>query len=96
MSTGSYRDVLIVELNLIGLDITEHSKRILQQKIPAQLPLDGNTQALNTVTEAAESITTVATLGTTISQLVMAGSLSQLWGMINGLQIFVHLPLFDV
>ena len=26
----------------------------------------------------------------------MAGSLSQLWGMINGMQIFVHLPLFEV
>lgn len=26
----------------------------------------------------------------------MSGALSQVWGMINGLQIFVHLPLFDI
>ena len=26
----------------------------------------------------------------------MTGALTQLWGMINGLQIFVHLPLFDI
>ena len=26
----------------------------------------------------------------------MTGALTQLWGMINGLQLFVHLPLFDI
>ena len=26
----------------------------------------------------------------------MSGALSQVWGMINGLQIFVHLPLFEI
>ena len=46
--------------------------------------------------QAAESVTTAATVGATISQLLMTGALTQLWGMINGLQIFVHLPLFDI
>lgn len=30
------------------------------------------------------------------SNVLMSGALSQVWGMINGLQIFVHLPLFDI
>ena len=30
------------------------------------------------------------------TQLVLSGSLNQVWGMINGLQIFVHLPMLGV
>ena len=26
----------------------------------------------------------------------MAGALSQVWGLINGLQLFVHIPLFQL
>ena len=26
----------------------------------------------------------------------MSGALVQLWGMINGLQLFVHIPLFEI
>ena len=26
----------------------------------------------------------------------MSGALSQVWGLINGLQLFVHLPLFKI
>ena len=25
----------------------------------------------------------------------MAGAMSQIWGMINGMQVFVHFPLFN-
>ena len=32
----------------------------------------------------------------TISQFLLSGVLSQLWGLINGLQIFVHIPLVGV
>jgi len=49
------------------------------------MELGSGTEALNQVTDAAESLTAVATVGTTISQFIMAGSLTQLWGMINGL-----------
>ena len=49
-----------------------------------------------TASTAAESVTTAATVGSGISQFLMSGALTQLWGMINGLQIFVHLPLFSI
>ena len=33
------------------------------------------------------------TAATSVFRLVMVGALSQLWGLINGLSLFVHLPL---
>lgn len=30
------------------------------------------------------------------SNLLISGAMSQIWGMINGLQLFVHIPLFNV
>ena len=36
---------------------------------------------------------TAATLG---ANVVLSGAMSQVWGMINGLQLLVFLPLFDV
>ena len=38
----------------------------------------------------------MAVVGTAISQVLMSGALSQVWGLINGLQLFVHLPLFYI
>jgi len=35
-------------------------------------------------------------IGTFIANLMMSGSLSLLWGMINALQIISHLPYFNV
>ena len=45
---------------------------------------------------AVQAASTVALVGTSISQILLAGSLAQLWGLINGLQIIVHLPLIHV
>ena len=33
-------------------------------------------------------------MGAAIGQLLMAGALSQIWGMINGMQVLVHMPIF--
>ena len=35
----------------------------------------------------------VTTLAAIVISTVVTGSLSQLWGLINGLQLVVHLPL---
>ena len=47
-------------------------------------------QALATTLEYATAATAVTNLAIATLQ---TGALSQLWGMINGLQIFVHIPL---
>jgi len=33
-------------------------------------------------------------MGAAVGQLAMAGALSQIWGMINGMQVLVHMPIF--
>lgn len=45
---------------------------------------------------AAGSAGNSAGTGAIIANLVSTGALSQIWSMINGMQIFVHLPLFQV
>ena len=63
--------------------------------IPAQITGQHSTEALESVEDAKEATQALAavTLGTNI---VLSGAMSQVWGMINGLQLFVNLPLFDV
>ena len=51
---------------------------------------------MQAASSAAESVTAAATVGSALSQILMTGALTQLWGMINGLQLFVHLPLFKI
>ena len=46
----------------------------------------------NTASGATVVLTSVVTVG----QTILSGSLSQVWGMINGLQILVHLPTMNV
>ena len=46
----------------------------------------------NPVTTAA----TNALLASTVFQLVSGGSMSQLWGVINGMQLAAYLPIINV
>ena len=95
-STGDGTDVLVMEIDFSGIDVTAKQSFRMQKKIPVQMELGSAAETLQQTVEAAESVTTAATVGATISQLLMTGALTQLWGMINGLQIFVHLPLFSI
>ena len=77
-----------------GWDI---NKELLRYKIPKQNSSDekGTTQMLDSVGSAGASGTaaTSAALG---ANILMSGAMSQVWGMINGLQLFVHFPMFDI
>ena len=79
---------------MTDLDVTVTNVISMQFKIPKQMPLTSETEAVQASTQAAGSMTAACTLGTAISQILMSGALSQVWGMINGLQLFVHIPLF--
>ena len=39
---------------------------------------------------------TAAAAGTIAANVVMSGAMSQVWGMINGAQIFIHFPIFNI
>ena len=43
-----------------------------------------------------EASTKTFVFGNIVLQILMAGSLQLLWGMINALQLIVHLPLFQI
>ena len=45
---------------------------------------------------AVGSSSKAATGGNVVVNVVMSGSLSKVWGMINGLQVVVHMPLFKI
>ena len=53
-------------------------------------------EALTEQAAAAGAAAQAATLGITIGSKLLYGSISQLWGLINGLSLFVHLPLTGV
>ena len=50
----------------------------------------------NSVKSVGQAASTAALLASGIATSLMKGSLAQLWGMINGMQIAVHLTAFNV
>jgi len=46
--------------------------------------------------ETAAQSTQAAAAATLVSNVIMSGAMSQVWGMINGLQIIVYLPMFAI
>ena len=60
-----------------------------------QLPL-GGAGNIEQVAAAVTQASTAVVASTMVLQTLMAGTLAQVWGMINGLQLVVHLPLINV
>ena len=68
---------------------------ILEVLIPRQL--NGESGAIMVSAAAAVDTASTAAVGTNfLVNLLLSASLNQLWSMLNGLQIFVHMPLMDV
>jgi hypothetical protein len=42
----------------------------------------------------ASAVTGGVAIGAAVGQIALAGALSQIWGMINGAQTLVHMPIF--
>ena len=87
---------MVAKIDFTDLDETVTEPIILEKKIPKQMPLTLEAESIQASSEAAGQLTAVATVGSATSQIFMAGALSQVWGLINGLQLFVHIPLFKL
>jgi len=72
------------------MDIQEVKALIPSQKF--EKPKVAGAAAAEAAGAATEAATLVA-LGVNIS---LSGAMAQVWGMINGMQIFINLPLFQV
>lgn len=60
------------------------------------MPTDAATAILQSVGAPAKSTMNTFMMGNFAIQLIMAASLQMLWGMINVMQIIVHMPLLNV
>ena len=56
---------------------------------------DAATKNLAAASESTGSTTKAVVVGNLIVNLVLSGSLAMLWGMINALQVIVHLPMLQ-
>ena len=67
VSTGKNRDRLMISIDMTEFDSTVSQAQLLEARIPKQIPLNEGTEALQTASSAAESVTTAATVGSGIA-----------------------------
>ena len=64
--------------------------------IPRQIASEAEAASIESAGSSTEDTTASIMISNFIVTLIMAGSLNQLWSMMNGLQLAVHLPLLFV
>ena len=75
-----------------GLPI-ETDKIHLEKKIPPQLMPGGLTDAVAAAGDSLAAGSTGLLAGNAVMNIFLQGSLNQVWGMINNLQIILYAPL---
>ena len=66
----------MISIDMTEFDSTVSEAQLLEARIPKQIPLNEGTEALQTASSAAESVTTAATVGSGIAQFLMSGALT--------------------
>lgn len=88
-------DLLVIEFDASeSFELAE--KVIFIKPIPKLLPNSDFSKNVVESTNNAAQLSAGATATTALTQIAMSGALSQVWGLINGLQIFVHMPLLSI
>ena len=67
-------------------------EQILRINVPRQIPTETTTLVIREAGQVAE----IASFGAMFLSFMFAVSLSQLWSMLNGLQLASHFPLFTL
>jgi len=75
-------------------DIKMQGYVFLTSFIPRQIPSEAEAAAIESSGSSTEDGSTAVMSSNFFISLLMAASLNQLWSMLNGLQLAVHLPLF--
>jgi len=76
--------------------IIVEEKALLVQELPKLLPATTLSNSINELGSAVQYGSTAIAATAVTANLFMSAVLSQVWGMINSLQIFIHFPLFKV
>ena len=99
VSSGDEPDLLAVQLNLDQFK-NENGKGLQESlvkyfQIPPQIATQAEADAVDVTCDATQA-SSQSLLGVNfLANLLLAGSLSQVWSMINGLQIVSVLPFFN-
>ena len=75
-----------------GLEIDGYANVI--SFVPRQIPSAAEAAAIEDSGTSSEASSSSAMMTNFIISMVLACSLNQLWSMLNGLQLAVHMPLF--
>ena len=68
----------------------------LQQKIPPQVVPGALTDAVAAAGDSLQAGSTGMLAGNAVINIFLQGSLNQVWGMINNLQMIIHAPLINI
>lgn len=98
ISREGQEDYLQFTFNIQKAGTSISSPVLTSIKIPQQISAEEEVakEKLKENSAVAGAAAQAATLGITLGSKLLYGSISQLWGLINGLSLFVHLPLTGV
>lgn len=100
ISQGDKPDMLLVQLAFSEFEDKQGNKLpgsiIKFVEIPSQMKSEKEVQQVDSAQGAAGGSSKTSIVTNFIVNLLLSGSMSQLWGMINGLQIVAYMPLFKV
>lgn len=65
----------------------------LKEYVPLQLKLDAATASLESASKSAGAASQVVVIANLVMNVLLSGSLVMLWGLVNTLQVIVHLPM---
>ena len=101
ISAGQKEDILVIKFQgpiydmQDNLELTDTSK-VIRKPLPPQVELGMVTETIEVSANAVQSGSIFMCAGNAVTNFLLAGSLNQLWGMINNLQIVIHSPLINV
>ena len=100
ISSGDDPDLLLIQMDLSDFEDENGQKfpssLVKYSQIPTQIPSLEEAKQVEEQGSTASSSSKSAVGSNFIVNIMMAGSLSQVWGMINGLQVVSHMPLFKI
>ena len=100
ISQNDKPDMLLVQLAFSEFEDKQGNKLpasiIKFVEIPSQMKSEKEVQQVDSAQGAAGGSSKTSMVTNFIVNLLLSGSMGQLWGMINGLQIVAYMPLFKV
>ena len=76
-------------------DISVEEEYTVVRPLPRQIPSAAEAAAIEGAGATSEVASTAVMSGNFIISIILAASLNQLWALMNGLQLAVHLPIFN-